>query len=136
MPNWLITDATKRRIEKVLQWFGENGPPTVYNPPGGGKLDPLRIPPYVTFRVTLVQSGGSNGNKTTAPTYTYHVYHPTDTSNARKLNTASSGAAVSPEKERPFGLVTAATIGLAYYDNTGTIKLYEAYEKPGRGGCP
>ena len=88
---------------------------------------------YVTFRVKVKQSGGSNGNATTAPTYTYHIYRAFDTTDdaANKLNNASSGAAVSPEKSRPNGKVTAATIGLAYYDNTGEIKLYEAHEKPG-----
>ena len=91
----------------------------------------MDIAPYVTFRVKLVQSGGSNGSATTASTYTYHAYHPTDASNTTKLNTASAGAAVSPEKTSPVGLVTAATIGLGYYDSASEFKLYEAYEKPG-----
>ena len=119
--------ASAERIARVVKAY-EREPVNLVGP---RKPFRERIHPYVTFRVKLVQSGGSNGSSTVAPTYTYHAYRPNDTSNERKLNTASSGAAVSPEKTSPVGLVTAATIGLAYYDNTGAFTLYEAYEKPG-----
>jgi hypothetical protein len=96
-----------------------------------------RIHPFVTFRVKLVQSGGANGSLVAHPTYTYHVYWPWDEDNEKKLNVASSGAAISPEKGRTiYGRVTAADKGLAYFDHTGTLQLYEADEPPFQAqGC-
>lgn len=88
---------------------------------------PAAAPAPGNFMVNLTQTGGSNGNKTTAATWTY---------TAKTLNNATTlGTVLSPNKPRPFGTQTAATLGVAYYDNTGTFQLAEAYEKPGSGGC-
>jgi len=78
------------------------------------------------FPVRLSSDGGSNGTNTGAPTYTYTVKDIT--------NTTTLGTTVSPDVARPYGAVTAATYGLAYY-LSGTLHLLIAFEVPGSGGC-
>lgn len=82
--------------------------------------------PNVLFAVTLSQTGGSNGNKTTAASWTYTV---------TSLAGVQLGTSKSPEWPRPNGTMTAATKGLAYYDNDGALVLSVAFEQPGSGGC-
>ena len=79
-----------------------------------------------TLRVNLSQTGGSNGNASTAATWTYNV---TD------VFGGSLGTAMSPEFPRPKGTMTAATVGLGYYNTSGDFVLYQAAEKPGTGSC-
>jgi hypothetical protein len=78
------------------------------------------------FRVDLTQTGGSNGTKTTAASYTYTV---TDLAGVQ----LATGA--SPEKPRENGTKTAATKGYGYYDAAGTFVLAEAWEAPGTVGA-
>jgi hypothetical protein len=82
--------------------------------------------PGILFAVTLSQTGGSNGNKTTAASWTYTV---------TSLAGVQLGTSKSPEWPRPNGTMTAATKGLAYYDNDGALVLSVAFEQPGSGGC-
>lgn len=77
------------------------------------------------FPVTLTQTGGSNGNKTTAASWTY---------TAASLSGETLGTSLSPQWPRPNGTMTAATAGLAYYDS-GSVVLAIAFEQPGSGGC-
>lgn len=78
------------------------------------------------FPVTVTQTGGSNGSKTSAASYTYTV---------KTLDGTTIGTSVALAKTRPYGLVTAgSTYGLAFYDGT-TLKLWDAGEYPGSGGC-
>ncbi len=72
-------------------------------------------PAGVLFEVTVAQSGGTNGNLTTAPTYTYNVTN---------LAGTSIGSALAVLWARPKkGAVTAATHGFAFYDASGTLVL-------------
>lgn len=80
----------------------------------------------IVFPVDLTQTGGSNGNKTTAATWTYTV---------NDLDGNELGTAVSPLKVRPNGTMTAATKGIAYYDEDGNLVLYDTNERYGTGGC-
>jgi hypothetical protein len=80
----------------------------------------------VWFAVDLSQAAGSNGNKTTAASYTYDV-------TAKNGETLAS--ALTPINDRPNGTATAATAGQAYYTAAGTL-FVEAYEKYGTGWCP
>jgi len=78
------------------------------------------------FAVTVTQTGGSNGSKTSAASYTYTV---------KTLDGTTIGTSVALAKTRPYGLVTAgSSYGLAFYDGT-TLKLWDAGEYPGSGGC-
>jgi hypothetical protein len=82
--------------------------------------------PKGLFPVKVTQTGGSNGNKTTAASYTYTV---------NDLNNDQLGTSIALAKSRPYGLVTAgSTYGLAFYDGS-TLKLWDAGEYPGSGGC-
>lgn len=77
------------------------------------------------FYVALTQTGGADGNKTTAATWTYTVTAP---------NGETLGTVMGPAIGRPNGSVTAATKGVAYYD-AGTLVLLQAFERPATGGC-
>lgn len=84
-------------------------------------------PAGTIFRVALTQTGGSNGNKTTAASWTY---------TAKDLAAGVNlGTGLSPERSRPKGTRSAATIGIGYYDGVGVFHLYEADETPGRNDC-
>jgi hypothetical protein len=78
------------------------------------------------FPVNLTQTGGSNGNKTTAATWSYTV-------NDLASNQLATG--VSPTKPRPSGTMTAAGTGVCYYSGA-TLVLWDTNEYPGTGGCP
>jgi hypothetical protein len=79
-------------------------------------------PPAV---VRLTQNGGSNGDKTAAPTYTYDV---------ASLDGRSLAGKQTPVVSRPKGRVTAAAWGLAIWLN-GTFVLLYAFEVPGSAAC-
>jgi hypothetical protein len=79
------------------------------------------------FPVNLVNNGGSNGTQTTATTYTYDLYALSDTGHTNKLNTSG---AIGPQASRLGGkLIGPATIGQAYYDNSGAAKLWATNEQ-------
>jgi hypothetical protein len=78
--------------------------------------------------VTVSQSGGANGNSTTAPTYTY-------TATNAITGVAYTGGPFSVSWARPKGLVTAATHGTAFYDADGNFVLWQVDEKPGGTAC-
>ena len=82
------------------------------------------------FPVTLTQSGGSNGSQTSAASYTYIVKSISGTT----LGTTGT-TPIQPIWARDFGLVTAATHGTAYYDNSGNLVLYQADEVYQTSGC-
>jgi hypothetical protein len=80
------------------------------------------------FAVVLVQSGGSNGTASAAPTYTYKINDIND-------EVELEGTPQAPELGRPNGAVTAATRGMAYYDVDGDITLFYAHEVPTTDDC-
>ena len=80
----------------------------------------------VLFAVSLTQTGGSNGDKTNAATWTYTV---------KTLGDIELATGKSPQQTRPNGTMTAATRGLAYYDADGSLMLAWAFETPGTGAC-
>lgn len=84
--------------------------------------------PSGIFVVKLSQNGGSNGNGTTAASYTYDVFY--------RGTTTKIGSTMSVDKPRYLiGPVIAATFGYAYYDGT-TLHLAEAWEVHGSNqGC-
>ena len=79
------------------------------------------------FPVTVSQTGGVAGNKTTQCTFTYTV---TD------LDGNQLGTAIAPAMQRPaLGAMTAATKGIAYM-NEGAVVLQWCDEVPTRvAGC-
>lgn len=90
-----------------------------------------RIPkPSATslFLVKVTKDGGSNGNKTTAATWTYTV---------KNLAGSTIGTTVALTRPRPYGTATyqaADSYGIAFYDGA-TLKLWDAGEIYGTGGC-
>ncbi len=82
--------------------------------------------PGTMFRVNLVQTGGSNGTKTTAASWTY---------TATDLGGATLGTGLAPERTRENGTRAAATKGEGYYNTAGTFVLAEAWELRGTGAC-
>lgn len=73
------------------------------------------------FAVNLTENSGSNGNQTSTPSWTYDI---TD------LNGNSLGTDLTPKKQRRNGYFVSGDgkIGLAYYDETDTIQLFDANE--------
>jgi hypothetical protein len=85
------------------------------------------VPLGIIFAVNLTQTGGSNGNASTSATWTY---------TAKTLdNSTTLGTVLSPQKSRPHGTMTAATLGSGYYNSSNAFTLYEALETPGTGTC-
>ena len=116
------TDAELiRRV--VKQILGEPGVLTGLRQPTR-----LRVPSHVFFRVDLTQTGGSNGTKTTAASWTYTAKKQGD-------STVTLGTVLAPERTRENGTRTAATKGSGYYNNAGDFVLAEAWESHGTGGC-
>jgi hypothetical protein len=83
-------------------------------------------PPGVLFRVTLAQTGGLNGNKTTPASWVY---------TAVDLDGVTVGTNLSPERARENGTRSAATMGTGYFNTAGTFVLAEAWEPHGTGSC-
>jgi hypothetical protein len=77
--------------------------------------------------VSLSTDGGTNGDASTAPSYTYTV---TPIGGGDPITTTAS-----PQVARPDGTATAASYGLGYYTG-GTFHLLYAFEIPGSGSCP
>lgn len=79
------------------------------------------------FVVTLTQTGGADGDGTTAPSWTYTCENDfgDDLATAR-----------GPQVGRTEGSFTAATKGLGYYDDAGAFQLLIAFEAPDTYECP
>jgi hypothetical protein len=84
-------------------------------------------PSGTIFPVTVSQTGGSNGNSTTAATYTYTV---------TSLAGVQLGTAMSPEVPRfMIGTMTAATKGTGYYTSAGVFTLHQVFEVKTASPC-
>lgn len=91
--------------------------------------------PNCLFPVKVQQTGGSNGSKTTAASYTY-------TARSLPWNGTSGGVTLgtglSLARPRPNGKVTVQSgstgYGVGFYDGL-TFKLWDAGEVPGTIGC-
>jgi hypothetical protein len=91
---------------------------------------PIAARAGAAFAVTVEKTGGSNGNATTAASWTYTV---------RNLaGDLTLGTVVALAHPRPKGLMTFQTgstgYGLAFYDGA-TLKLWDAGEVPTKGVC-
>lgn len=91
----------------------------------------LAIPaiPHALFPVKVTQSGGSDGDKTDAATWTYTVKTVDD---AYTLSTS----AMTPEWARASkGPMVKATHGTAYYTSVGVFTLYQVDEQEDSTTC-
>lgn len=82
------------------------------------------------FGVKISQTGGAQGSKTSAATYTYLV---TDITGEIIL-----GEEVSLARPRPYGRVDVQfdnSFGTAFYDQDGHLRLWDAGEVPKIGDC-
>lgn len=79
------------------------------------------------FQVAVTQTGGSDGSASTAASYTYTV------KTQDSVTTLGTGVAVTGP--RPKGLTNVGTVGLAYYDSSGALKLWSAGETPTTAAC-
>jgi hypothetical protein len=93
-----------------------------------------RLPRRLTsglFAVRVEQTGGSDGTSSTAASWTYTVR---DVS-----STVTLGTVVAVARPRPNGLMTYQSgsdgFGVAFYDDDGTLKLWDAGEVPTTGAC-
>lgn len=85
-------------------------------------------PPGALFAVKVVKTGGSNGNKTTAASWTYTV---------KTLAGKTITTGTSLTRPRPKGTATVQadnSYGLAFYDGS-TLILWDAGEIYGTGAC-
>jgi len=83
-------------------------------------------PPGGFFPVTVIYDGGVQGDKGSAATWTYTV---------SSLAGAELGTVMTPLKGRPFGrTVAGGGYGSAFY-HAGILKLWDAGEIYGTGGC-
>lgn len=88
----------------------------------------VALPPGTLFRVNLSQTGGSQGNKTTAASWTY---------TATSLEGATLGTGLSPEWPREPGRRTTAVAGMGYFDSSENFVLSVAFEVRLTGAvCP
>jgi hypothetical protein len=85
------------------------------------------------FAVQVTNDGGSAGDSTTTCSYTYTVQ---DLS-----GTTTLGSSIAPKKwrhssaQRKMQAPASGSIGLAYYDASGTLCLYDANEVPAVATC-
>jgi hypothetical protein len=79
------------------------------------------------FEVTLSTDGGTDGNSSTAPTYTYTV---------TALNGETLGTTIGVDWTRQNGTFAAATKGVAYYTSAGALVLAESNEVRTVTACP
>ncbi len=96
------------------------------------EVDPLeRRRPNQLFAVKVTISGGSAGSASSSCTYVYTV----TTLSGRQL-----GTNLTPQRRRfanvAYTSTPANSIGAAYFDETGAIKLYDANELPAVEVCP
>jgi hypothetical protein len=129
-----FTEASAARISKVVRRV-EGTPIDLRNT--------LRRQPRLGdepdwIRVIVKHNGGSAGTSTSACTLAYDLYLPTDTGNVTKLN--KSGA-IQPKCSRAriiTATITAApdnSVASAYYDETGTIQLFDCQEIVTQNNC-
>jgi len=82
------------------------------------------------FPVTVEKTSGSDGSLTTTASWTYTV---------RTLAGTTLGTGVAVTRPRPKGLMTfqagSAYYGLAFYDSSGALILWDAGEIPTMGAC-
>ncbi|HEV7299204.1 MAG TPA: hypothetical protein VGN72_07555 [Tepidisphaeraceae bacterium] len=79
------------------------------------------------FPVKVTKTGGAGGSKTTAASWTYTV---------STIGDIEIGTAVAVGRPRPLGAMAFGTgYGLAFYNQTGALVLWDAGETPGSGGC-
>lgn len=100
------------------------------------QIQPLRG----LFPVKVEKTGGSDGSKTAAATWTYTVRRDDWTGASGQVSADYElGTNMSPGKRRPNGKVSfptgSATTGWGYYNSSGTFVLWDANEVFGTGGC-
>jgi hypothetical protein len=99
----------------------------VYDGKGYFFFDVARIAGAM-FAVILEEDGGDNGTNTTRATYTY---------SATTLAGDAIGAGFEVLKDRILpGEVTAATVGIGYFNDEGTFVLWDTNEKWAGESCP
>lgn len=79
------------------------------------------------FQVAVTQTGGSDGSPSTAASYTYTV--------KTQDSVTTLGTVIAVTGPRPKGLTNVGTVGLAYYDSSGAVKLWSAGETPTTAAC-
>lgn len=86
--------------------------------------------PNPHFAVKCTKDGGSAGSDSTTCSWTYTV---------KALDGTVLGAAISPTKYRlpnhEYVDLPADSIGAAYFDETGTLRLWDAGEIPASEDC-
>lgn len=83
--------------------------------------------PGVLFAVTLTQTGGTQGDASTQPSYTY---------TATDLAGNQLGTDLAPQFSRALGAHNSASHGVGYFDASGDFVLVSTDERPQTAECP
>ena len=101
--------------------------------------NPTAVIPAAKIAIVIVKwSAGSDGSSSTFAAWTYDVYALADTGYVTKLNLSG---AVNPKCSRAriaMCSVTKATdgsVGLAYYDTSGAIQIFDLQEVIAQNSC-
>jgi hypothetical protein len=148
----LLTEKQHQRLREVLDLSIEgDGSIEVSRQPGTQRYKILdkrarrtsRSTPFAEepfFPVLVVEpdsGGGANGNATTVATWAYDIYRIDDTDHENKLNETPLQPENSPARIIE-GRVTRATddsVGMAYRDSNGAVKLYNCKETRVKKQC-
>lgn len=136
-----VQDKLNRLVDAVntlLSMRGDGRFIGVNRAAGGGMTVSLLIDailPYIprlatvagAIPVMLTQTGGSDGDGTTACSWTYTVTHA--------ISGTVLGTNVAPSHNRNKVKTTKATTGWAYYDSDGNLKVNVTDELPNFSGC-
>ena len=93
---------------------------------GGVEVRAVDVIPNGVFAVDLVQVGGSQGSGTTPASWTYDVYRL----GANQQSDDPLATSQAPRFPRQNPLMTSATTGLAFRDESGSVRLAIADEAP------
>lgn len=88
------------------------------------------------FPVDLAQVGGTDGNATTAASWTYDVTDPMAPEDADPLAEAANPTSSPHKWVRPTGVMTKATFGHAHFNKAGALVIGWINEVAAQEACP
>lgn len=124
--NALVLNAKERDTAKHSLSNGYYTGVAVGSTAGGLIIVEISADPSCLFPVTVSKTSGSDGTSSSIATWLYTV---------TSLAGETLGTSVAQTRPRQTGKQTPGTVGLAYYDNSNTLKLWDAGEVQPTGAC-